>query len=180
LETLRHAIEHLENNHRLLTPLYRSNRRVKREITGETLVKYLHEFFGDQLLIGNTSILEVNEEFLQYTFYTFPSVLQPVFINIINNALYWLNSTVPNERKILIGKYDNEIIIENSGKPIDDFDLENVFKLFFSRRPAGRGIGLNLAKTNLNTIGMDIYATNKHKYKQLCGGCFVIKLEEKR
>lgn len=175
LETLRHAIEHLENNHRLLTPLYRSNRRVKRDILGEKLLNYLKKFFSDKLLINGNTIIETNEEFAKYQFYTFPSVLQPVFINIINNALYWLNSTAPSERKILIHKHGNEILIENSGKPIDDYDLKNVFKLFFSRRPSGRGIGLHLAKTNLHTIDMDIYATNTHEKRQLNGGCFVIK-----
>ncbi|MBS4067341.1 MAG: ATP-binding protein [Sulfurimonas sp.] len=180
LDTLRHAIEHLESNHRLLTPLYRSNRRVKREVSGLNLVDYLKKFFGDKLEIQGRNILEVNDEFLEYKFYTFPSVLQPVFINIINNALYWLNSTTLNERKIIIGKYDNQIIIENNGKPIDDYDLKNVFKLFFSRRPSGRGIGLHLAKTNLHTIEMDIFASNNHQYKQLNGGCFVISLGDNK
>jgi hypothetical protein len=43
---LRNAFEHLENNHKLLTPLYRTMRRTKTEITGSGIKAYLEIFFA--------------------------------------------------------------------------------------------------------------------------------------
>lgn len=63
----------------------------------------------------------------------------------------------------------------NSGQPIDEVYIkEDIFKLFFSRKPKGRGIGLYLAKTTLNSIGFDIIATNDENYNRLNGACFII------
>jgi len=100
-------------------------------------------------------------------------VIKPTFINIINNALYWL---IPSsERKISITYEDNKILIRNSGEKIEPADLENIFTLFFTKKPGGRGIGLYLARTNLHTIGYEIYATNDKKLNRLNGACFVIE-----
>jgi signal transduction histidine kinase len=96
-----------------------------------------------------------------------------VFINVINNALYWL---IPSaDRRLHIAYEDGRILIINSGAKIESADLENIFTLFFTRKPGGRGIGLYLAKTNLHTIGYDIYTTNDKKLNVLNGACFVIE-----
>ncbi|EPR72834.1 hypothetical protein ADIWIN_2157 [Winogradskyella psychrotolerans RS-3] len=62
----------------------------------------------------------------------------------------------------------------NSGERIDDSQLDDIFTLFYTRKRDGRGIGLYLAKKNLNAIGYDIYATNEKEYNKLAGACFVI------
>jgi len=178
LETLRMSIEHLETNHQLLAPLYRTTRRAKAEFTGKEVIDYISRFFGRRLEINGKSILQANDDFLRHKFYTFPSVIKPVFINLINNSLYWLKSSAENNRHIQIDKRDNQIVVCDSGKGIEDDELKKVFQLFFSRRPGGRGIGLYLAKTNLNTIGMNIFATNDKEYKKSQGACFVIRLQE--
>ena len=63
----------------------------------------------------------------------------------------------------------------NSGEKIEPVYIEDVFTLFFSRKPGGRGIGLYLARTNLRTIGYDIRATNESKLNRLNGACFIIE-----
>ncbi|WP_262493203.1 ATP-binding protein [Maribacter antarcticus] len=102
-------------------------------------------------------------------------MLHTVYINIINNAIYWMRNK--DERKILLdyNKISNEIIICNSGLKIENHRLEKIFDMFYSNRPNGRGIGLYLSKQSLNENNLDIYATNKKEYNQLNGACFVIK-----
>lgn len=169
---LRQAFEHLETNHQLLTPLYRTMRRSKTEIKGSEIKNYLEKFFAKRFERHRIELI-TNPAFDEYVFNTYESVIKPVFINIINNAVYWL---IPSsERKICITYEDNQILIMNSGVKIEPADLENIFNLFFTRKPGGRGIGLYLAKTNLHSIGYEIFATNEKKLNRLNGACFIIK-----
>lgn len=168
---LRQAFEHLETNHQLLTPLYRTMRRSKTEIKGLEIKEYLEKFFGKRF---ERHRIEFNTSptFNEYVFFTYESVIKPVFINIINNAIYWLISS--STRKIQITFEDERILIMNSGEKIEPADFEKLFTLFFSRKPGGRGIGLYLAKTNLHAIGYDIFASNDKNLNRLNGACFVI------
>lgn len=171
-DQLLNAFQHLETNHQLLTPLYRTMRRTKKEIKGSEITDYLNEFFKKRFERHRID-LKTNKSFDDYEFFTYESVIKPVFINIINNALYWL---IPvSERKIKIIREDDKILIMNSGEKIEDADLDRIFTLFFSKKPGGRGIGLYLAKTNLHTIGYEIYCTNNKNLNQLKGACFVIE-----
>lgn len=169
---LRQSFEHLETNHQLLTPLYRTMRRSKTEIKGSKIKEYLEKFF-DRRFERHRIELITDKSFDEYVFDTYESVIKPVFINIINNALYWLITS--SERKIHITYEDEKILIMNSGEKIEPADLENIFTLFFTRKPGGRGIGLYLARINLQTIGYEIYATNDKKLNRLNGACFVIE-----
>lgn len=175
---LRIAFEHLENNHKLLTPLYRTMRRTKAEIKGFDIKTYLEIFFAKRFERHRISFT-TDSNFDNYVFYTYESVIKPAFINIINNALYWL---IPSsERKIKISYEDGKILIMNSGEKIEYADLERIFALFFTRKPGGRGIGLYLARTNLHTIGYEIYASNDKNFNKLGGACIIMeKIEEKK
>jgi signal transduction histidine kinase len=174
---LKNAFQHLEVNYKLLRPLYRTSRRSREVITGDQINQYIASFFKNeferyQIKFG------VNEKFKAYEFFTFDSIIKPVFINIINNANYWL---IPAEkREIRIELIDDEILIMNSGVRIDDSQLEDIFTLFFTRKKDGRGIGLYLAKKHLNSIGYELRATNEPKYNKLNGACFVISKNNKQ
>ena len=168
---LKNAFQHLEGNYKLLKPLYRTSRRTRDTITGEQINLYIKQFFENEFQRYQIKF-DVNEEFKTYGFFTFDSIIKPVFLNIINNANYWL---IPSEeRKIEIELIDGEIRIMNSGVRIDDMQLEDIFTLFYTRKRNGRGIGLYLAKKHLNSIGYELRATNNPEYNKLNGACFVI------
>ncbi|WP_299108666.1 ATP-binding protein [uncultured Tenacibaculum sp.] len=168
---LKNAFQHLEGNYKLLKPLYRTSRRTREVITGHELEKYIKKFFENEFSRYRIEFT-VNDAFREYEFFSYDSIVKPVFLNIINNANYWL---IPSaERKIRIELINDEIRIMNSGERIDDTQLEDIFTLFYTRKRDGRGIGLYLAKNNLNAIGYEIYATNDSNYNLLQGACFVI------
>lgn len=171
---LKSAFQHLEINYKLLKPLYRTSRRTREIITGRELEKYIRDFFQNEFKRYRIDF-DVNDAFREFEFFSYDSIIKPTFLNIINNANYWL---IPSEdRKIKIELIDDEIRIMNSGEKIDDGQLEDIFTLFFTRKRDGRGIGLYLAKKNLNSVGYNIYATNDKSYNKLKGACFVIKKE---
>lgn len=173
---LKNAFQHLEVNYKLLRPLYRTSRRTREVINGSQISEYISSFFRSEFERFNIGF-EVNPAFEKYEFFTFDSIIKPVFLNIINNANYWLISS--EKREIKIDLIDDEILIRNSGARIDDTQLDGIFTLFYTRKKDGRGIGLYLAKKHLNSIGYDIRASNDSKYNNLNGACFVISKTKK-
>lgn len=174
---LNNAFQHLEGNYNLLRPLYRTSRRTRAIISGEEIENYIRQFFKNEFETYKIDF-SVDDAFRRYEFFTYDSIIKPVFLNIINNANYWL--TPVRERRIRIEIRGEEIIIMNSGERIEDAYLEDIFTLFFTKKKSGRGIGLYLAKKNLSTIGYDIYATNESAYNKLKGACFVIRKKEQQ
>lgn len=171
---LKNAFEHLDSKYRSLNPLYRGVRRTKTYVKGSDVKSYLLNFF-EETLDDEKIKFESTVAFDNSEKYTFESVILPVYVNVINNAVYWLRSV--NERKILLD-YDEEtesLLICNSGPKIRDSSLDEIFELFYSRRPKGRGLGLYLSRDILNTVGLNIRATNEPEFNELGGACFVIE-----
>ncbi len=171
-KSLATAFEHLQSNYKLLQPLYRTTGKIRNNITGSELKEYIQEFFQSRLSDSQIKFT-ITERGKKWSTNSYESIFKPVLINIINNAIYWLQRA--DKKEIRIDADENTLLVMNSGEPIEDYQLEDVFKLFYSNRPKGRGIGLYLAKQSLNGIGYEIEATNEIKYNLLNGACFIIK-----
>lgn len=170
---LKNAFEHLDAKYQSLNPLYRKSKRTKKYIKGKEITEYLNNFFEETLKDEKINFHSTTE-FESSETYSFESVLFPVFVNVINNAIYWVRSS--NNPEIILD-YEAEtktLIICNNGTEIKESRLEEIFDLFYTRREKGRGIGLYLSKDSLNTIGYDIKATNDKKYNKLDGASFII------
>ena len=172
-QSLKTSFEHLEDKYKLMSPLYRTTGKIRKNISGKFIKEYLCSFFYRQFDVLSI-VLQSTFEFDNALFTTYESILLPAFVNIIHNAIYWLKSS-ENKQIVLDFVEGTKILIINSGKPIDDFYLEDIFKLFYSQKPNGRGIGLYIAKETLMEVGYDLFAaSNKSDYNRLQGACFVI------
>lgn len=163
----------LEDKYALLSPLYRISGALSKEISCNTIYNYLLEFFENQISEYNIDF-DISESFKKHSINIKEPIIHTVFINIINNAIYWMRNKDKRIIKLDYLPAPREIIIANSGEKIPDYRLDKIFELFYSQRPNGRGIGLYLSKQSLNEAGLDIYATNDKKYNYLDGACFVI------
>lgn len=163
----------LEDKYTLLSPLYRISGALSRDVSCNVVYKYLLEFFENLISEYNINF-DVSDSFKNHTVRIKEPVIHTVFINIINNAIYWMRSKEVRTIRLDYNVDTQEIIIANSGEKIPDYRLGKIFELFYSQRPNGRGIGLYLSKQSLNESGLDIYATNDKKYNSLNGACFVI------
>lgn len=87
------------------------------------------------------------------------------FLNIINNAVYWLKQDIQvnNVRKILFTKgRDGEFVISNTGPKIDGGELDNIFNYGVSHKKIknATGLGLSFTRSLLSTNGWEIWAEN--------------------
>lgn len=171
---LKQNFKQLEDKYDLLSPLYRISGVVAKDIKCQTIFEYLEKFFASKIS-SNVDTFEQTQAFKNHIINIKEPVIHTVFINIINNALYWLRNSKTKHIKFDYFKDTEEIVIMNSGQKIEYHRLEKIFQLFYSNRPNGRGIGLYLSKQSLNESYFDIYATNDKNYNLLNGACFVIK-----
>ena len=172
-QLLEKTFRSLEDKYDLLSPLYRINSAISKDIRCSEIITYIEDFFDRKLTEEKINIVG-SDSFKNHIIRIKEPVLYTVIINIVNNAVFWMKNAEVKEIRFDYLEDKNEIIILNSGQKIEEHRLSKIFDLFYSNRPSGRGIGLYLAKQSLNESGFDIYATNKDSYNILNGACFVI------
>lgn len=142
------AHKSLTSQIRFLSPLKLSGYQMRQEITGKDIQTHIHKFFRERFDRQRVNLI-FGEGFLSISIKDLPSRIYPVFVNIINNALYWVCLNKEVERKIIIDLVEGEVVIANTGPPIDEDDADRLFDIFYSRRASGHGVGLYLCRQNL-------------------------------
>jgi signal transduction histidine kinase len=162
---------------RFLSPLRLAGQRVQRWITGAEIADYLGEFFKLNLA-KNAITLDARSAFRALRVYDQQSRLFPVFINLINNSIYWVGTSSPDQRRIVIDLVGDDVVISDSGPGVDPEDVDNLFNLFFTKKArGGRGVGLYLSRANLAAGGHKIRYEPSGAGMPLNGANFLISFK---
>lgn len=157
-----------------LSPLKVSGFQTRRTITGLEIGDYLRQFF-ETVLRSRSISLETTEEFDRFEVDEQPSRLLPVFVNLVNNSIYWLVNSHTVQPAILFSIRNGKVVVSDNGPGVDPLDQESLFKMFFTRKVSGgRGIGLYLCRVNLMAGGHTIEYATKKQDKPLSGANFTI------
>ena len=153
-DSIRSNFEHLDGHLGLFTPLQRRLHRKASRITGKAIHGYVLDLFSNRL---ERHAVEVacTESFMAATVECYPSTIYPVFINLVDNAIYWLK-TISGPRKIVFEAEEGAFIVANNGPQVPDRDVAGLFERGFTRKPGGRGLGLFIARKALKKEEMDI------------------------
>lgn len=80
---------------------------------------------------------------------TDPSEMQMIFVNLLDNSLYWLERVPDKNRRIAVqvryGPSGLEIIFSDSGPGIPEDVRDRIFDPYFSTKSDGVGLGLTIA-----------------------------------
>ncbi len=153
-QEIRNNFDHLDGHLNLFTPLQRRLYRKPIEIKGSDILHYVKTLFDVRLKRHGVQ-LTATESFTGMAAHGFPSTLYPVFVNIIDNAIFWLKD-LQGEKQIKLNSDGKSFFISNTGPGIQARDYESVFEQGFSRKPGGRGLGLFISRKALRKEGMDI------------------------
>lgn len=168
--------EGLTDQLRFLSPLRLSGIKVERWITGVEIRDYIQDFFRPSLAKSRIE-LNTTEAFRNFRVFDQPSRLLPVFINLVNNSIYWVGTSNNEHREILFDVASAKVVVADSGPGVTPEDVDNLFKLFFTRKiQGGRGVGLYLAKANLVSGGHSISYIGDATSQLLPGANFLIDL----
>jgi signal transduction histidine kinase len=175
-QTAFNAHKALTQQIRFLSPLKLSGYQARRDITGRDIEQHIKQFFGERFNRQRVEFV-VDEGFKKIQIRDLPSRIFPVFVNILNNALYWV--CLSEVRQIRIGRIGNEVIIANSGPQVDPDDIPRLFELFYSRRSNGHGVGLYLCKENLAVAHHKIRYSAEGDIQLIANGAnFIITFNE--
>ena len=156
-EDLRRDFDHLDSYLTLLTPMQRRLRRTKTTIKGSDISRFLNELFRERLRATRTEI-RASREFEAAKIIGYASTFYPVFINLVDNSLYWIQSAGPHASKSIIelSTRGETLVYRDTGPGIAEDIADRVFDFGFTTRPGGRGLGLAIASQVLHRADWSI------------------------
>ena len=155
-QSIRGSFDHLDGYLTLFTPLQRRLYRKAVNIRGWEIHEFLTNLFGQRLTRHNI-VLTRTEAFASATVRRYPSSFYPVFVNLVDNAIYWLSGQNERlERRIKLDASGNAFRVWDSGPGIHTRDRDDIFDIGFTRKPGGRGMGLHIARATLREVGYDL------------------------
>ena len=155
-DRIRVSFDHLDGYLTLFTPLQRRLYRKAVEIQGSEIQDFLSELFRIRMERHEVT-LTATKAFTNAKIVGFPSSFYPVFVNLVDNAIFWLSQQNPQrERCIELDERGGMWVVSDSGPGIGVRDRGAIFESGFSRKPGGRGIGLYIGREGLRRVGFDL------------------------
>lgn len=104
------------------------------------------------------------------------TMMQQIFINIIRNAIDAMIEANTPEKTVDVYVYQHNasqlmVRIVDTGPGIDEDKVETIFKPFYSSKPQGVGIGLNICRTMIESNGGRLWAQSSRS-----GGIFYLTM----
>lgn len=158
---------------RFLSPLQLAGARLRETISGRSISDYVQDFFGSTFA-DNGIKFESTPAFDAIRFTEMKSRIFPVFINLVNNSIYWVGRS--ETRMIRLDYIDQRVVVGDTGPGVDRDDIWRLFQLFYTRRTAGRGVGLYLARVNLEAGRHTIRYAGEDDPRTLPGANFVLEI----
>lgn len=161
-KNLKVNFEHLDGYLNLFTPLNRRLNRIREDIPLLDIKSFTLDLFKSRFERHNIQLRHTNG-FAQGSIYGFRSTFYPVFVNIIDNAIYWLKQSDNNDKIIRLHADESGIYISNNGPCVQPQDKERIFELRFSRKPSGRGLGLSVSREVLEAEDYHLFLDSPRK-----------------
>lgn len=156
--------------------LFKSSKQRRKNVRViDTLNKVVRLF--DSILEIEGVTLEIKEVGSPLVAKTTDAVLLQVFLNLFDNAVYWLQTGADSDRRIeiVLDGQDGIMIFGDNGPGIRQEDAMFIFEPFYSGKGEdGRGLGLYIARQLLERQEYQIELADLKAHKILRGANFVL------
>ncbi len=153
---IRGSFDHLDGYLTLFTPLQRRLYRKAVDIRGWEIHEFLTNLFGQRMARHNVELTRTNA-FASAAIRGYLSSFYPVFVNLVDNAIYWLSGQNERvERRIQLDASGKAFRVSDSGPGVHNRDRKDIFDIGFTRKPGGRGMGLHISRQTLREVGYDL------------------------
>jgi len=165
-QNIRTNFEHFDEYMNVFKPFDRRLQRQKTDIPGQEIRYYLQRLFEDRIARHNITI-KATRKFDNTIIRTYPSTIYPCFVNIIDNAIYWITKDAEGKPLLSDGKREIQLdadadglLISNSGPGIKRRIADRIFEFRYSKKKNGRGMGLYISREILRREGLNIVLEN--------------------
>ena len=160
--------------------LFRSSKQRRREIRVADLLAKVQKIYKRSLQREKIS-LEIQKIGSPVVAKCTDAVILQLFINLFDNAIYWLSVIDLVDKKIVITLDGNkqQVVFSDNGPGIHSEDIPYIFEAFYSGKEEGRGLGLYIARQLLERMGYSIELADFKTEKVLSGANFVINFLKK-
>ena len=159
---IRTNFEHFDEYMNVFKPFDRRLQRKKIDLPGQEIRYYLQRLFEDRMTRHNITI-KATRKFDNAIIRTYPSTIYPCFVNIVDNAIYWITKDAEGRPRLGDGKREIQLdadadgmLISNSGPGIKRRIADRIFEFRYSQKKNGRGMGLYISREILRREGLDI------------------------
>ena len=152
---LRDHIEHLDGYLKVLDPLGRRMHRATIDLSGDEILTVLRRVFSEPLLDAGIK-LSPSFKFRDKIVNCKSSALLGAFINIVDNAIYWVSVGAKNNREIFLDADEYGYLISNTGPGVEERMRERIFEFGETKKPGGRGMGLAISRETLRREGFEV------------------------
>lgn len=177
LDELDESLNFVYDEMQVIQPLFKNQRKAIKNIsiyeTANKVVKYFRRDIDGKI---NVSIQNDGD----ITVKTNAGLILQILINLLDNAIYWVNrnETSPKKITIKINSKNNTLIIADNGPGIREDAVPLIYNEFFSLKSEGRGLGLYIVKEILLRINGEISVIQDEDRKLLHGANFIIKFNQ--
>jgi hypothetical protein len=179
LDELDENLNFVYDEMQVIQPLFKIQRKAIQNVSVydciEKVVKYFRREIDGKIDI---TILKDKDVIVK----TNTGLILQVLINIIDNAIYWVNKNENKKTEILfqLNTKANTLTIADNGPGIREDVEQLIFNEFFSLKSDGRGLGLYITKEILLRIDAEISIIHEEKQKLLPGANFIIKFNNQQ
>ena len=168
---IRASFDHLDGYLTLFTPLQRRLYRKAVDIQGFEIYEFLDDLFRERFS-RHSITFDGTDSFKRMRIHGFPSSFYPVFVNLVDNSIYWLSQQNRlQERRIDLDSEGEDFLISDTGPGVEARDSDDIFQFGFTRKPGGRGMGLHISRETLRRAGYDLVVARQ---SESGGATFVI------
>jgi signal transduction histidine kinase len=179
LQSIRGGLGFIEAQLKDIQLLFRSSKQRRRSIRVIEVLQKVEKMYQRQLNKKNNDkiSLEIRPSGSPLVAKTTDAVLLQLFLNLVDNSIYWLNQIDIPEKKIVVflDGDKQQMIFSDNGPGIKKEDAPYIFDSFYSGKGEdGRGLGLYIARQLLERNDYSIKLAEIPSEKKLSGTNFVI------
>lgn len=156
--------------------LFKSSKQRRKNIRVIEILQKVEKIYKN-LLQKEHIDLQINQVGSPLVAKTTDAVLLQLFINLIDNSIYWLKQIDKKGKKIEVLLDGNKgiMIFSDNGPDVNKDDIPYIFEAFYSGKgEEGRGLGLYISKQLLERNDYSIYYADISSEKKLPGANFVV------
>jgi signal transduction histidine kinase len=176
LQSLRGMVSFIEAQLKDIQLLFKSSKQRRRNIRVKILLDKVERIYK-RLLKKEKIRLIINQQGSPLIAKTTDAVLLQLYLNLFDNAVYWLQQTSQKNKRIeiLLDGNKGQMTFSDNGPGVDKDDVPYIFEPFYSGKgEEGRGLGLYIARQLLERNDYSIELAQLKSEQILSGANFVV------